>query len=65
MIEQPLSDKKRDYWATIFQTVMPDDNSGACDIKIINRSLSNNFIGLMYCRCNEESSESSISKVYR
>ena len=65
MIEQPLSDKKRDYWATIFQTVMPDDNSGASDIKIMHRSLSNKFIGLTYCRCNEESSESSISKVYR
>ena len=33
MIEQPLSDKKRDYWATIFQTVMPDDNSGECNRK--------------------------------
>ena len=36
MIEQPLSDKKRDYWATIFQTVMPDDNSGECNRKTLN-----------------------------
>jgi len=27
MIEQPLPDKKRDYWGTIFNTVVPDDNS--------------------------------------
>ena len=28
MIEQPLPDRKRDYWGTIFNTVVPDDNSG-------------------------------------
>ena len=27
MIEQPLPDRKRDYWDTIFNTVVPDDNS--------------------------------------
>jgi len=27
MIEQPLPDRKRDYWGTIFNTVVPDDNS--------------------------------------
>jgi len=27
MIEQPLPDKKRDYWGTIFNTVVPDDNA--------------------------------------
>jgi len=26
MIEQPLPDRKRDYWGTIFNTVVPDDN---------------------------------------
>ena len=28
MIEQPLPDRKRDYWGTIFNTVVPDDNAG-------------------------------------
>jgi len=27
MIEQPLPDRKRDYWGTIFNTVVPDDNA--------------------------------------
>jgi len=27
MIEQPLPDRKRDYWGTIFNRVVPDDNS--------------------------------------
>ena len=64
MIEQPLSDKKRDYWATIFQTVMPDDNSGECDKRKTQTYCRRNTL-LIVCRCNEESSESQIPKVHR
>ena len=35
MIEQPLPDRKRDYWGTIFNTVVPDDNAG----KVTGRSV--------------------------
>ena len=45
MIEQPLSDKKRDYWATIFQTVMPDDHSGAI-LKLHLMNIDTGFICL-------------------
>jgi hypothetical protein len=28
MIDSPMPDRKRDYWGTIFNVVMGDDNSG-------------------------------------
>ena len=28
MIDSSMSDRKRDYWGTIFNVVMGDDNSG-------------------------------------
>ena len=42
MIEQPLPDRKRDYWGTIFNTVVPDDNAGevtGCNGNIENSAL--------------------------
>ena len=39
MIEQPLPDRKRDYWGTIFNTVVPDDNSGK-NLEKLSRSMS-------------------------
>ena len=31
MIESPLPERKRDYWRTIFNAVVPDDNNGETD----------------------------------
>ena len=28
MIDPPLPERKRDYWGTIFNAVVPDDNNG-------------------------------------
>ena len=36
MIEQPLPDTKRDYWGTIFNTVIPDDSAGNKRFSIIS-----------------------------
>ena len=39
MIDQPLPDRKRDYWVTIFNRVVPDDNSGTYVMKSCIQSL--------------------------
>ena len=35
MIEHPLPDRKRDYWGTIFNTVVPDDNAGNLTFNVL------------------------------
>ena len=43
MIDPPLPEKKVDYWRTIFNAVVPDDNNGKTEHKkgsiIINNQL--------------------------
>ena len=63
MIEQPLPDRKRDYWGTIFNTVVPDDNAGKVTGRTVNQE--NNILMLLCFSCDEEPRQPPLPQVRR
>ena len=63
MIEQPLPDRKRDYWGTIFNTVVPDDNAGKVTGRTVNQE--NNILMLLCSSCDEEPRQPPLPQVRR